>query len=94
MVYRWGKTGHEVTASQKIPDAALRFIVPRLSPGQADATDVKSTPHSSQFARLACGAFTKPLNANLEFFCIQYNMGEKGERLWELLMAVILSVNI
>jgi hypothetical protein len=40
-------------------DAALRFILPRLSPGQACGVR-NSTPHSSGFARLACGLFTKP----------------------------------
>jgi len=43
----------------KRPDAALRFILPRLSPGQACGVR-NSTPHSSGFARLACGLFTKP----------------------------------
>jgi len=43
----------------KSPDAALRFIPPRLSPGQACSVR-QSTPHSSVFARLACGLFTKP----------------------------------
>jgi hypothetical protein len=43
----------------KSPDAALRFILPRLSPGQACGVRY-STPHSSGFARLACGLFTKP----------------------------------
>jgi len=40
----------------KKPDAALRFIFPRLSPGQACGVP-KSTPHSSGLARLACGIF-------------------------------------
>src|SRR3989339_47817 len=37
----------------KSPDAALRFIPRRCGVRQ-------STPHSSDFARLACGLFTKP----------------------------------
>jgi hypothetical protein len=37
----------------KSPDAALRFI-PRHCGVR------HSTPHSSEFARLACGLFTKP----------------------------------
>jgi hypothetical protein len=37
----------------KRPDAALRFIPRRCGVRQ-------STPHSSGFARLACGRFTKP----------------------------------
>jgi hypothetical protein len=40
----------------KSPDAALRFLPPRLSPGQACGVR-KSTPHSSELARLACGLF-------------------------------------
>jgi len=43
----------------KSSDAALRFILPRLSPGQACGVH-RGTPHSSGFARLACGLFTKP----------------------------------
>jgi hypothetical protein len=35
------------------PDAALRFILRHCGVR-------KSTPHSSGFARLACGLFTKP----------------------------------
>jgi hypothetical protein len=38
----------------KSPDAALRFILRHCGVRQ-------STPHSSGFARLACGLFTKPL---------------------------------
>jgi hypothetical protein len=41
----------------KSPDASLRFFPPRLSPGQECGVR-KSTPHSSGFARLACGAFS------------------------------------
>jgi len=37
----------------KSPDAALRFILPRLSPGQAYCGVRNSTPHPSGFARLA-----------------------------------------
>jgi hypothetical protein len=37
----------------KSPDAALRFILRHCGVRQ-------STPHSSEFARLACGLFTKP----------------------------------
>jgi hypothetical protein len=37
----------------KRPDAALRFILCHCGVR-------KSTPHSSGFARLACGLFTKP----------------------------------
>ena len=37
----------------KSPDAALRFILRHCGVR-------KSTPHSSGFARLACGLFTKP----------------------------------
>jgi hypothetical protein len=44
----------------KSPDAALRFILPLLSQGQAYCGVRQSTPHSSGFARLACGLFTKP----------------------------------
>ncbi len=43
----------------KRPDAALRFTLPRLSSGQACGVR-NSTPHSSGFACLACGLFTKP----------------------------------
>jgi hypothetical protein len=44
----------------KSPDAALRFILPLLSQGQAYCGVRQSTPHSSGFTRLACGLFTKP----------------------------------
>ena len=43
----------------KSPDAALRFILPLLSQGQAYCGVRKNTPHSSRFARLACGLFTR-----------------------------------
>jgi hypothetical protein len=43
----------------KSPDAALRFILPLLSQGQAYCGVRHSTPHSSEFARLACCLFTK-----------------------------------
>ena len=46
----------------KSPDAALRFIPRRCGVRQ-------STPHSSEFARLACGLFTKPSHfQNLDGF--------------------------
>jgi len=41
----------------KSPDAALRFILPLPSQGQAYCGVRQSTPHSSGFARLACGTF-------------------------------------
>jgi hypothetical protein len=44
----------------KSPDAALRFILPLPSQGQAYCGVRCSAPHSSGFARLACGLFTKP----------------------------------
>ncbi len=44
----------------KSPDAALRFTLRRCSVRQ-------STPHSSGFARLACGLFTKP--SYIQGFC-------------------------
>src|SRR4030042_1675158 len=46
--------------SVKSPDAALRFTLRHCSVRQ-------STPHSSGFARLACGLFTKP--SPIQGFC-------------------------
>src|SRR4030043_1216177 len=50
----------------KSPDASLRFILRRCSvfrghvPIPLGFRNMSPTPHSSAFARLACGLFTKP----------------------------------
>jgi hypothetical protein len=58
--------GARIDGFVKSPDAVyhlqvtLRFILPLPSQGQAYCGVRQSTPHSSGFARLACGLFTKP----------------------------------
>jgi len=46
-----------MTASKKSPDVLLRCILPRIKYGAGLLRHTPGTPHSSKFARLACGFF-------------------------------------